>query len=217
MKVKEYEIVEKISDEENYEYEEMSFGDLLDKAGLTEDEKDDAIKQRFAVNIHHLISAETYDQIFETLNDYMTDPRLKKMNAIVLLSLKKKGRGESYTSLPPEKFKEIVDFAFKNNIRIGFDSCSCPKFLNSVSDRDDKAELEMLAEPCESCLFSFYVNANGKATPCSFTDGSPGWEDSGIEVSKDKDFVKDIWKNPRISEWRENLLKNKRCCPIYNV
>ena len=45
------------------------------------------------INMHFMISDETYDACMETLNDMITDPRLTELNAIVLLSLKKKGRG----------------------------------------------------------------------------------------------------------------------------
>ena len=44
------------------------------------------------VNIHMMVSNETYKTLLETLDDYENDERLAKMKAIVMLSLKKKGR-----------------------------------------------------------------------------------------------------------------------------
>jgi hypothetical protein len=42
-------------------------------------------------NIHFMISEETYDTCLEVLSDMKTDPRLSKMRALVMLSLKEKG------------------------------------------------------------------------------------------------------------------------------
>jgi len=51
------------------------------------------------INIHIMISEETYDMALETLRDYRTDDRLKTLSAIVFLSLKPRGRGHSFTPL----------------------------------------------------------------------------------------------------------------------
>jgi len=168
------------------------------------------------INIHIMVSEETFDQVMETLNDRMTDPRLSKLNAIVLLSLKQKGRGINFHPLSYDKFKQIVDFSMDKGISIGFDSCSACKFLASVKDRDNYDELEMMAEPCESGLFSIYINSEGKVYPCSFSEEIEDWED-GIEVASCDDFLKDIWFGERISKWRKGLLNNKRSCPVYSV
>jgi hypothetical protein len=47
-------------------------------------------------NIHMLVSLETEDMVWETLKDRLVDPRLEKLNAIVLLSLKKKRQGQEF-------------------------------------------------------------------------------------------------------------------------
>ena len=70
-------------------------------------------------NIHQMVSLESFDQAMETLHDRLTDPRLAKMNAIVLLSLKQKGRGVSFNRLPDEKYKQLIDFALENKIPVG--------------------------------------------------------------------------------------------------
>ena len=175
------------------------------------------------VNIHIMISDQTFDNVMETLQDRLVDSRLSKMNAIVLLSLKQKGRGKSFTSLSLEKFKQIVDFAITNNIAIGFDSCSAYKFLQSVKDHTNYKQYEMCAEPCESGLYSLYSNAEGKFFPCSFSEDTEGWFE-GLDLKNCKNFLKDVWFHPKTVAFREKLLntiKNNsigcRECPLFKV
>jgi len=168
-------------------------------------------------NIHILVSENTIDQIYETFNDYiLRDKRLKNLNAIVLLSLKEKGRGKKFTPLSQEKFKKVVDYALDNNVPIGFDSCSCHKFLNSVKDRENYKMFETVSEPCESACFSAYINSKGYFFPCSFSEGEGKWK-NGIHVPSCSDFVNDVWMNKKTNEFRETLLKNDRKCPLFYV
>jgi len=175
------------------------------------------------INIHIMVSEESYEQIMETLKDRMHDERLQKLNAIVLLSLKRKGRGESFTPLSQDKFKSIVDFSFDNSIRIGFDSCSAFKFLSSIRDMENYAQLEMITEPCESTLFSSYVNVDAIFFPCSFSEGCKEWVE-GLDVANCGDFVKDIWMHPRTIDFRQKLLETAKCneiscreCPYFEI
>jgi hypothetical protein len=168
------------------------------------------------VNIHILVSSETEEMVWETLRDRLADPRLAKLNAIVLLSLKKKGRGRTFTQLPFENFQKIVRFALENKIGVGFDSCSCPKFLASVQDRPDYAKLSMVSEPCESSCFSFFINVEGKGFPCSFAEKTEGWEE-GMDIIDSKDFIRDVWNNERMVSFRDSLLRCHRNCPLYQI
>jgi len=168
------------------------------------------------VNIHNMIYQESYDQTLETISDMKTDIRLKGMNALVLLSLKKKGRGIRYNSLPIDKFKILVDKCFEEKINFGFDSCGCNKFLEVIKDRPDFENLKTVSEPCESSLFSFFASVDGEFFPCSFCDGIEGWE-KGIDIKEVKDFGKDVWNNERVVKFRKKLLENKRNCPYYKV
>lgn len=167
-------------------------------------------------NIHMMISQETLGQATETVMDYVNDSRLANLNAIVLLSLKKKGRGKGFTPLTYEQFRELIDLAFEHDVPIGFDSCSAPKFLKAIEGREDYDRLYQLCEPCESTLFSSYISTEGSFHPCSFAEGDGDWID-GIDVVNCKDFVKDIWTNPRVNKFRHSLLNNKRNCPIFEV
>jgi len=168
-------------------------------------------------NIHYFTSAETYQKAFEVLDDIKKDPRLSKLNAIVMLGLKCKGRAEKgFNRVGDESFKKLVDYCFEHEIRFGFDSCSAPKFIKSIKDNDRKEIFEMMAEPCESGLFSMYISVTGEFYPCSFMENSEGWE-KGIDVLNCDDFIKDVWNNPRTISWRKRLLNNKRNCPVYDV
>ena len=95
-----------------------------------------------------MISIETFDKASSLIFDRQNDERLSKMNAIVLLSLKKKGRAENrYTQLSQEKFSQLVNFALSQKVPIGFDSCGAFKFLKAVGN---DSEYEQYIEPCES-------------------------------------------------------------------
>ena len=175
------------------------------------------------INIHFMISLETFEQAMETLNDILTDPRLEKMGAIVFLSLKKKGRGKNFTPLSQDKFKQLVDFSLENNISIGFDSCSAYKFLQSVKDSDNFEQFKMCSEPCESSAFSIYCNSDGTFFPCSFAEGHQEWKE-GLDLANCDNFYKDIWYHPKTIAFRESLLntsKNNllhcRECPLFKI
>ena len=164
-------------------------------------------------NIHKLVSLESLDEIYELFNDYLNgEERLKGLNAIVLLSLKQKGRGKHFTRLPQEDFSKLVNYALDNGIPIGFDSCGCHKLLESVKERDNYKELEMLSEPCESAIFSQYINVLGNFYPCSFTENG-----NGINVEKCDDFLKDVWYNISTVNFRNKLLENNRNCFEFNI
>jgi MoaA/NifB/PqqE/SkfB family radical SAM enzyme len=167
------------------------------------------------VNIHFMICQETFNKALEVMTDKLLDPRLAKLNAIVLLSLKPKGRAENsgYTRLSQDDFKWLVDYALYNKIGIGFDSCGCGKFVEAVKDSPDFEKFMQLAEPCESGLFSSYFNVEGKFFPCSFAEGTEGWED-GIDIIHSDT---ELWNHPRVVEWRKRLLGNCRNCPLYNI
>lgn len=168
------------------------------------------------VNIHMMISKETFDQAKETLIDYYKDRRLKDLNAIILLSLKTKGRGKHHNPLTNEQFKDLVDYAIDNNIPLGFDSCSAPKFINSIQDREGKNKYLTCVEPCESTCFSSYVGVDGKFYPCSFCENEGEWTE-GLDVTNCENFVKDIWNNTKTLAFRNKLLANDRNCPVFEV
>ena len=164
------------------------------------------------VNIHMLVSLETYDACFEVMKDSLSDPRLEKLNAIVFLSLKPKGNRNNYQKVGTASYKNIIDYAFENNVRVGFDSCSAPMFLEAVKDRENYKSLEILSEPCEATLFSVYLNSDGVMFPCSFLE-----EAEGLNVAECDDFKKDIWFAHKTAKFRDSLIATEKTCTINGV
>jgi MoaA/NifB/PqqE/SkfB family radical SAM enzyme len=165
------------------------------------------------VNIHQLLSDETLSGCFSVLEKYSTDSRLSRLNAIVFLSLKRKGRGIKYHKANDEDYKKLINYGLENNIPIGFDSCGCSRFIDVIKDRKDFQHLVQFCEFCEASLFSSFINVDGMYSPCSFMEG----KFKSISVLRAKDFLQDVWYNIETNSWREKLLSNCRNCPIYDV
>jgi len=166
------------------------------------------------VNIHQMISDETFDQAIETIYGIKNDTRLKDVNAIVFLSLKKKGRGDKYTTLTQDQFNILVSFAFSEGINFGFDSCSAPKFAKAIKGLYNEKELLVMSEPCESTLFSLYVNVDGMYFPCSFTESIT----EGIDMTReDLDFTTDVWNAKSTTNFRTALKSSCRNCSAFEV
>lgn len=204
-------------DYEGDDYEEMTIEEFYENVELTEQQKKQIYeKYGFSVNIHCMIAEETFDKSLELIDQVIIDPRVEKLNAIVFLSLKQKGRGTTFTPLNIQQFEKIVDKSRDNNINFGFDSCGSSKFLNVSKKYDDYKSLALMVEPCESSLFSFYTDVNGHYYPCSFCEGEQEWK-TGLDVTNCKDFLKDIWFHPKTHSFREKLLKNSRNCPMFDI
>lgn len=171
------------------------------------------------VNIHMLVAEETYEDCLQLINDVKEDSRLKNLNAIVFLSMKPKGKRNTFNCLKDSaKYKKIIDYAFEKGVNIGFDSCSAPKFLEAVKDSKNYKQFETMAEPCESMLFSIYINTKGQVTPCSFMED----ESEPIDMIKVKDFLKEVWYNKITTEFRKKLVNNVDCrncrkCPTFDI
>jgi MoaA/NifB/PqqE/SkfB family radical SAM enzyme len=155
-------------------------------------------------------------KIPEIIDDIKNDPRLSKLNAIVFLALKQKGRGKTFNPIPFHKFKEMIEYVMESGISYGFDSCSCTNFLKAVQDHPKYEQFKTMSEPCESTAFSSYIDVHGKFAPCSFCEGIVGWEE-GLDVVNCKNFLQDIWNHPKTVDFRESLLANGRSCPIYKI
>jgi hypothetical protein len=173
------------------------------------------------INIHMLVCEETYDSCLQVMKDYHHDKRLKGLNAIVFLLLKPKGEKNNFTIIKEKKYyKDIINYAFSNNINIGFDSCFAPLFLGCIKGRKDFKKIDRLVESCESTLFSSYINVKGLYYPCSFVEDE--WK--GIDVLNCNDFIKDVWYGEETVKFREKLLKQEniisktcRFCPVFDI
>ena len=172
------------------------------------------------VNIHYMISQETYDKAFEIMDDINNDPRLEKLNAIVFLSLKTKGRSVNrFHQLTQDQFTTLTEYALEHSIPMGFDSCSAQKFMKAVENHPQVEKMASYAESCESTLYSMYIDVNGDFYPCSFSTDIEGWE-TGLSVIDCNDFLEDIWFNERTRKFSEGVIKCRDCnqsCSIYEI
>jgi len=168
------------------------------------------------VNIHKLLCKETYKDCLALIDK---TKYLKELNAIVFLWIKPLGANNSFRQLDSlGNYKKLVDYAMDRNRRIGFDSCSASSFLKTVKGRKNYKALETLVEPCESTLFSYYINVNGVGYPCSFSEHTI-W---GINLLYIKNFIKEVWYEKEIKRFRKKLIRNVdsnkcRMCPIYDL
>lgn len=173
------------------------------------------------VNIHFMIAEETYDDCLELFRLVKEDPRYAGLNAVVLLGLKQCGRAKKgFNILSEKKFKHLVELSFEKDIGLGFDSCSALKFQRAAeklnkegSISDEKLEqLIQLIEPCESGLFSAYVNTHGKFYPCSFNEVAA----LEYDLLKEDASFKKLWSTG-LDNWRGMLEKSGRACPTYKI
>lgn len=169
-------------------------------------------------NIHYVLSEESKEEV-ETLFRLISKNEVLRegLNAIVFLCLKPKGRGrEQRPCTDPKDYKKLYELSKKYEITIGFDSCSANNLLKGLEGSDEYEELAVCVEPCESGLFSSYINVDGKFVVCSFAEGEEGHKE-GIDVVNCSNFMKDVWFSDYLVQWRKKLLANNRSCPIFNL
>ena len=202
-----------------------------DSIKLLTDEAKRQGRDSFKVNMHLLVSHETEKFVFEVLNDRLNDERLKDMGAIVLLSLKQKGRGKAFRKMDDEVYRKVIFFLQDNHISYGSDSCGANRLMASLKEyyKDKENGEEQYKRvlgcisPCESLMESIYINVNGEVFPCSFMEGEDNWKE-GIDLKNDKcrNFTAQVWNHPRVLEWRQNALRCINCngcnqCPHYEI
>ena len=202
-----------------------------DSIKLLTDEAKRQGRNSFKVNMHLLVSHETEKFVFEVLNDRLNDERLKDMGAIVLLSLKQKGRGKAFRKMDDEVYRKVIFFLQDNHISYGSDSCGANRLMASLKEyyKDKENGEEQYKRvlgcisPCESLMESIYINVNGEVFPCSFMEGEDNWKE-GIDLKNDKcrNFTAQVWNHPRVLEWRQNALRCINCngcnqCPHYEI
>jgi hypothetical protein len=172
-------------------------------------------------NIHLLFHQDNLDFVYEVLGDIESDPRLRGLNACILLGLKPRGRATKMRPLEQVRFNDLVSYAMAHKLPLGFDSCSASKFGKWVEQSDiselEKTWLNTISEPCESFgLFSAYINVDGMYFPCSFAEGEGEWRDD-ISVLDCNDFLSDIWFSDKVNAWREKSLENQRRCLLFEI
>jgi len=180
------------------------------------------------INIHKMLSEETYESCTQLLHKISKNELLKNnLNAVVFLSNKPKGPHNNYTTIKDlEKTKKLFNLAQEKDIRFGCDSCSAPMVLKWIEETEQD-DITQSIESCESCLSSFYISVKGFAYPCSFSEGHKKWV-KGIDMLSINNFAKDVWFSERIEQWRKTLIKSSsecdcsmkkecRACPIYDI
>ena len=164
------------------------------------------------VNIHQIICDESFEICMDLIDKVKTDPRLEKLNAVVFLHLKNKGRGLNLHTISDEHYKLFMDKLFASGINFGCDACGASKLLQyGVSDK-----IKQYITPCESGRESMYCNVEGIFFPCSFTEDCEEWSE-GIDLKKIDNFLEDVWFNTKVKEWRKNLIANCFNCPKYKI
>ena len=171
------------------------------------------------VNIHALLSQETFQSCYLTVYDREYDDRLAKLNAVIFLWLKPIGERNKYHQLDSMlDFRNLVEFALRTGHKFGFDSCTAPNFLRAVEGSEDFERYRTMSESCESSIFSYYINVDGFGFPCSFSEAAC----EGIDVANCNDFLADVWNHPVTLKFREALLKSEDCngchaCQLYDL
>ena len=162
------------------------------------------------VNIHQLVSENTFDECMLLIEQIGADKRLSGLNAVVFLMLKPKGNRNDFKPITSEHYNTLIQTCIDKNIPFGMDSCSACAFQSITGDKFKK-----YIEPCESFgLFSCYFNVDGKYFPCSFCEGEKQWE-KGLDIKNN--FLQDIWYNEKVVADREKSLKAGRKCIMYDL
>jgi hypothetical protein len=179
------------------------------------------------INIHSFLSENTYQKCLDLVEKIGTDSRLKDLNAVVFLSMKKKGNAlkNNYSTLSKEKFDYLSNLMLDRHLRFGWDSCSCQNFIRSIDDREDKDAIIECCDPCEAGIASSYISLENGGTyyPCSFCEGveyAPGDWRNGIKILECEDFLKDVWFQKKTREFTKNNIKcrsNCISCPVFEI
>lgn len=184
-----------------------------------ESQRGGTVKQ---VNIHKLLAQETISECFDLLDRIKNEE--VPVNAVVFLLLKPKGKRNTLTPIGDYTiYKQLMEKANEARVGIGMDSCSAPLVLRNLDEND---QTKTSVEPCESGLFSLYINVDGDVFPCSFCEETEN--DLKINMLNVKDFMRDVWFSVPMREWRRRLLTSTkgcdcvhkascRACPVFDI
>jgi hypothetical protein len=167
------------------------------------------------INIHIVLSNDSVEFVKSVVDDRLSDPRLAKLNAMVMLSFKDKAQTCAMQPISSSYYREVIDYCMEAGINFGFDSCSAKAFEAAIEDHPKRKMLEQCVEPCESLMFSSYIDVNAKLYACSFLENRGQWLD-GLDVLDYNDFM-DVWNHPQVEGWRQTLLSTNRGCPEYRI
>jgi len=185
------------------------------------------VRKMSQINIHFFLSEETYEKGMKLIDDAKSDPRLKNLNAIVFLSAKLRGNAKknNFHILHQEKYNKIALKALNSGINVGMDSCSAMKTLKAYKDLPNYDVIRDSIEPCESGVYSSYINKDGFYFPCSFAEGLDHGEKvgdwtNGINVLECGDFLKDIWFSEKTRKAANEVIRCRNCsksCSLFEI
>jgi radical SAM protein with 4Fe4S-binding SPASM domain len=179
------------------------------------------------VNIHQVIHESNFEFVKSVISDIKTDSRLTKLNAIVFLSLKPKGRGKNVSLFRPlnqENFNELIAYAENMGVAHGMDSCTAGSYVKTIENHPNKESLMQMVEGCESTKFSIFIDVHGHFYPCSFMQGeiveNGGDWTEGLDVVNCSNFIKDIWFHEKTKQFRKKCIECTSInggCPHYKI
>ncbi len=167
------------------------------------------------INFHIVLAQDTVSFVKSVVDDMQVDPRLSGLNALVMLAFKDRENTQCFQPVTLKGYADVIDYCEQKEVRFGFDSCSAHTYLRVIEGRPDHDQLAQCVEPCESGLFSIYINVFGQVSACSFCEGIDTWE-HGIDILSYDSFI-DLWKDSKMENWRQQLLARKRECPFYEI
>lgn len=173
------------------------------------------------INIHYMLSNETFSGAHEIIDLIKKDKRLSYVNALVFLGLKQKGRGCNFNIISKKTFDTILHHAYYEKIRLGFDTCLACRFNKYLEEYRLKDFLlnKNSIETCCAGRISAYINEHGEYYPCSFMEGVGSWK-KGIKINNNVDFLNDVWYSPSVIKFGVNALdsaKNNKGCQYWDV
>jgi len=163
-------------------------------------------------NVHFVLSESTIDEAIDLMHRKPQDG-FENINAIIFLLYKPQGRAPASDILcGKEKIQELFEAMQQcQAFKIGFDSCSVPMLYHMLSAQKDIEMLNVLAEPCESSLFSYYIDVDCMGYPCSFCKNHV--EPVCIDVENEKyDFLRNTWYHMNTNEFRSKSIHSTDNC-----
>lgn len=165
-------------------------------------------------NVHFVFSKDTFDHAINLIqgNDVWEGRvNLDKLNAVVFLLFKKRGRAEKLAELAPTYYQiNLLCLAIKEygaicKFKVGMDSCLVNHYCDLIASLTVEEKLSL--DTCEASRMSAYISPSLIMTPCSFYKMNEG-------VSIQDKSIKDVWDNSEVFlKTRKVLMNKKNCCP----
>lgn len=153
-------------------------------------------------NIHYVLSNSSIDEALYRIENKKFPAGI---NGIIFLLHKPVGLGSQSNVLKiddnrVEKFLKKVTET-DGRLKIGFDSCIVPAFVNSHLDVDFS-----VVETCEGARFSCYISPDLKMSPCSFD------QTGRYVVDISENSLADGWKSEPFEAFRSKLKNSCQAC-----